>query len=285
MLLAIGTPSEAGCRGVRSSLPLLDPPATLAGTYDPTGAGSTQLPGTISIQTLSGSNQCHLNVVIASTDGGYLSGPGGQLLRYALDGNFALAKGFSSSLLNVAIPSPMTYAVIGRIIIPPGQIANAGIYSTTYAIRLYEGGSLLVQGTMTMTVNVISSCTLPPPDVAALDFSAGINQGRISGGYRQATAIQGASCTGPAMLTVKGVPMVTNSSATPAFANSIDYQATARLGSSQATLSTANANQVSVSTPAGAGDMSIDVMLLSSSKPLMAGSYSSMLSIVLAPAN
>lgn len=259
-------------------------PLTVSGRYDPTAAAGSPMAGTLVFSAPVSVGPCVLWVTYADQGNNKLLGPGGAVLAYGESGAFwSLEYG----VLNESMDgSGLLATQSGTLEVGAGQKVPPGTYSQQRVINLKTGGGqLLSQSTLTVSVSVASACTLPAPGSSSLDFSAGIANGHISQGYRQSTAIVGASCTGPGMLTVRGGAMSNAQAAAAGFRNSIDYVATATLGSLSASLSTAAASQASVSVPAAAGTLNLDISLVDGGRPLVAGSYKGTVSVLLEPSN
>lgn len=258
-------------------------PITVAGTYNPVSpAADTAFPVWFYITFPDDVGSCAATLVI--------SGPSLNLLGTAGD-----PIPFAFNELNDAIGTTSSryriYSAGGGAqihdtlrIMPPATVAS-GLHSQTLTLSLYESSALIARGTMTIAISVLSACTLPAPDVAALDFSAGIQQGRILPSFTQTAVIQGASCTGPGRLTLRGEAMATESAPTASFTNRIDYRARASMASASAQLSTTEAADAAVTVPPGAAPITIDVSLLANSRRPAAGRYASTLRITLEPAN
>ncbi len=236
----------------------------------------------MTLRAPAGLGPCVLWITLTRGQAGSMSGPGGAHLPYDFSG--ALHTAYYEILnLNQDANGNIPDAT-GTIVIGARQNVPAGTYSDTLTINVNSAGSTLSKSTLTVTATVSSACSLPAPSLSSLDFTPGILNGRATSSYRQTTSIQGASCTGPAKLTLRGAPLTTSSSSA-AFTNTINYTATAAFGTATATLSTTSASQASASVPAGNGAVSIGVALADDGKPLAAGTYSSILSIVLEPSN
>lgn len=212
-----------------------------------------------------------------------MSGPGGAHLSYGFSGAFWTA---ANAILNItddangnSPPAP------GGLIISPGQRVPAGTYSETRTVVIADASArVLSRQSLFIQATVTSSCTLPAPATAHLDFSAGVRAARPTAGYTQSTIIDGASCSGPAVLTLRGAPMKTGTAAN-GFKASIDYTATATFSNATAMLATATASQATTALNAPTGRLTVSVALVDGGTPLAAGTYSSLLSIVLEPAN
>lgn len=129
------------------------------------------------------------------------------------------------------------------------------------------------------------SCILPSPSVAHLNFSGGIVNGQVTPHYTLSTVINGASCSGAAKLILRGVPLRTGLNPAAHFDNAIHYRATAKMGSAATVLLTDSTSEAMVALLPTSGPLAVDVSLIAKGKPLVAGSYSSILSVVLEPSN
>lgn len=287
MLLLVGYRAEAACTGLGNGKFTIVDVAPFTGIYVPGSPGPVTLTGSFTFVPPVGMGLCRLAISVEPNNPTHLETPGGATLPYTLGGQFAY--GFGGWYFSQLVFQQPNYAetVQGTVTVNTAQAPPAGAYSAAFLISLHDqqNGLLHAQATIPITLTVTSSCTLPAPDVAQLDFSAGIALGRVNQGYRQTAVIANASCTGPSTLTVRSAPMLTNTPASPTFTNAINLQATARFGAAQASFSTATAAQASVTVPAGNGTVGIDVTLVDGGKSLAAGQYSSALTVILAPAN
>jgi hypothetical protein len=171
------------------------------------------------------------------------------------------------------------------MVIGAGQKVPAGTYSQQRVIKVGPAGQTYSQASVSISVTVASVCALPAPSPSRLDFTSGVVGGRVSQGYRQSTSISGASCTGPSVLTLKGGPLTSGTPSGAGYRNTIDYAATATFGSATTTLSTGSATQASVAVPVTAATLDLDVSLVDSGSPLVAGNYNGTVSVVLEPSN
>jgi hypothetical protein len=285
LLAATNEPAFASCTAFGQGPSVSGP--TFFTSYDPTNTANTVVSTTFTITPPSGmSPPCSLYVVLHNPQG--MTNPSETItLTYSVGGDLAsaISTGNSSGLLVSLSPgTPQTFSA--SITIPARQNKPQGSYTETLDLRLYaSNGQFLSQFIPTATANVIASCVLPAPSVSSLNFSSGIVNGRVVSGYKLSALIQGTSCSGAAQLVLRGTPLVTGSSAQTGLDNKIYYQAVARLGSASATLSVDSSSEALVSLPATSGTVSIDVTLVDKGKMQAAGSYSSVLSVVLQPSN
>lgn len=258
-------------------------PITVAGTYNPVSpAADTAFPVWFYITFPDDVGSCAATLVI-SAPSLTLLGAAGDTIPFAFDElNDAIGTTNSRYRVYSAGGGAQIYDTLR--IMPPANVAS-GVHAQTLTLSLYENGVLIARGTMAIAVTVLSACTLPAPDVAALDFSAGIQQGRILPSFTQTAVIHGASCTGPGRLTLRGEAMTTDSPPTASFTNRIDYRARASMASAAALLSTAEGADAVVAVPPGAAPITIDVSLLANSARPAAGRYASTLRVTLEPAN
>lgn len=279
------TPAEAAqnCAGDRGVKPTIIAPVVLTGHYDPQDAADTVLTGSFTIMAPPGFGPCTMNVGFVSMPNG-MAGPAGAHLGYGMSGDFGQALGANYSALQVNLVGNGRYTGAGAVVIPARQAAQPGAYGEQLSLALWGQGLLLFETPFSVSLQVTSSCTMPAPSSAHLDFSPGVHGGRVTAGYTQSTVINGASCNGPSVLTLRGQPLATSAPAAGGFANGIPYTVTARFGASTAVLG-AGASSAQTSLPATTGNLQLDVGLVDPGLPLAGGAYTSTLTIGLEPAN
>jgi hypothetical protein len=288
-LLLGASPSFALCTGFAGSVPSFQPLSPTAfASYDPTRPTDTVVTIPITINPASGmSPPCTLIVNILPSFNPGMSN-GSSFLAYTVGGDFAGAlSGSPFTGIQYQAQNGFPQAFSLSMTIPNRQAVPQGNYSEQLNLRIFASGSTqpLVQTIITFAAQVTASCTLPAPNVSQLNFSQGVANGRVTHGYKLSALIQGASCSGPSRLILRGTPMQVGMAVPPAFDNRIHYQATAKLGSATTILSTDSASEALATLPATSGTMSIDVSLVDKGKTQAAGTYSSVLSIVLEPLN
>jgi len=257
------------------------PSITVAGTYIP-GNPAPALNVWFYITFADDVGYCS-TMFVMSMPAAVLNGPGGSTIPFAF-GELRDAVGTTTSRFYITSAGGGSI-VSDTLSIMPGPGVAGGPHTQTITLSLYENGSLVARAPMTITVNVPSACTLPPPDVSALDFSAGISAARVQQGFTQRAVIQGASCSGPGRLTLRAPPMSTSAVPSPGFTSNIDFTATARKGAASAQLSTSTATEAAITVTGDNSPITVDVSLQSGGLPLVAGQYASTLRLTLEPAN
>lgn len=168
--------------------------------------------------------------------------------------------------------------------IPANQTGKpSGTYQSLMEVRLsnvVRGGNYKVT-TVLIEAIVAPSCTLPPPTLSALDFSAAIHNGTIPVAFQRTLSFNDAGCNGPARLTLAGEPMKRVGGI-----ETIHYSASAILGGTPVTLDTrtgpfafANAVSAPQETP-----IPLSVTVQPTPGALAAGTYRSTLRVSLEPA-
>ena len=287
--LLCANPAFALCTGFSGSQPTFEPAVpTLFATYDPTKPTDTIATGTVTINPATGmSPPCTLTLnILPSFDPGMSNGS--TFLAYTIGGDLGGALSpspFTGLQFQAQNGTPQTFTV--SMIIRNRQNVPQGNYSEILNLRLFANGfsQPLVQTTITFSARVIASCTLPAPNVSQLNFSQGIVNGRVTQGYKLSALIQGASCSGPARLVLRGTPMLTAATVPAGFDNKIYYQAIAKLGAATTILHVDTSGEALATLPATSGTVTIDVALVDKGKTQAAGTYSSVLSVVLEPSN
>ncbi len=166
--------------------------------------------------------------------------------------------------------------------IPADQTGKpAGSYHRYLSIRLINAinGSPFSDILVLVAAQVATSCTLPPPSLASLDFSSAIINGNIPTPFQRTFSFFNAGCNGPARLSLSGQPLRATSNA------EIHFTASAILGGTGVTLNTREGAQSfsnAISAPVS-GAIPISVTVLPTSSPLPAGDYSSVLTVSLEP--
>lgn len=288
----VGTDAAfAGCSTFGRTPTITTP--TLLAIYDPTRTSDTVVTSSFTITPPDGMNPpCSLYVVVPQnfnpgmTKNGSMSGPA---LNYKLGGDLSLAIGFgktSNLMVNLTPGTSQTFSatmtIPNRQNVPQGNYADAPL---EFFLFETNGAALSNFNFANIGANVIASCSLPPPCASQLNFTAGIVNGMVKDAYTLSTFIQNASCSGPAQLILRGGPMKGALPGTATFDANIHYRATARLGAATTILATDVATEAKTNLGPTSGTVSVDVALINKGKPLVAGTYNSILSIVLEPAN
>lgn len=168
--------------------------------------------------------------------------------------------------------------------IPANQFGRAaGTYQNTFTLHLKNiMGGTFQSLPLVLSAHIQPSCSLPPPSVASLDFSAGIHNGIVAMPVQHTLTFANAGCTGPARLSLSGQPLRLPNNPTA----TLHFTSTASLGSANVSLDTRqdfSAFTVAHSAPAS-GTIPLAITLLPTANQLPAGTYSSVLTVSLEPA-
>lgn len=204
----------------------------------------------------------------------------------------------NANRIGVTLAPGANVSITVRIRIPAGQTsATSGVYSdNTVTVGIYElfFGFLPIavvdERTFTVGASIVGSCVLPAPDVSTLNFTPAITSGVPNPGFVLTSTFSGVSCTAPSRIRLTGFQM-NPSPATGAVAgldNFIDYRAVAQFGAANATLRTDLASQVTslntnvVSGAVTGASITVDVNLIAA-QPIIAGTYSAILTVTIDP--
>ena len=184
-----------------------------------------------------------------------------------------------------------------RIRIPAGQTsAAAGSYSdSTVTIGIYEiSGSSPVDTVdtkaFTVGATVVTACTLPTPDATTLNFTPAITDGVPNASYVLRSTFTSVACTQPSRIRLSGSALQPTPalSAASGFDNFINWRAYGVFSAASATLNTSSASSATsldFNVPSGAvsgATITVDVNLVAGN-PLLAGSYSAILTVSIDP--
>ncbi|MCB1518987.1 MAG: hypothetical protein KDJ37_00255 [Hyphomicrobiaceae bacterium] len=313
LLIGSGGSALAACAGNANNIVVTVTPSPVLPGYDPFAAGdlvrtitvtitnntnrrcdaaiSFQRSGSASPAMTSGGNG--LNYVIEESTGGsslvttagFISGSSPAAANRVAFGN--VTSGSSASrTLQVRIPAGQVVAagdyIDGLVSMQVIGLNNAG----TNPIRLVKAVAFVPQAT------VVAKCIMPSPSTPNLNFSAAIANGRPNSGVVQTTTFSNVACTAPARLRLTGAALQPTSPipARAGFDNFINYRADGSFGSAAATLSTTVAehsvDSAQKNTASGAtsnGFISVGVNLISGN-PIIAGSYTGILTVTIDPA-
>ncbi|MBU1209934.1 MAG: hypothetical protein KJ587_01515 [Alphaproteobacteria bacterium] len=209
----------------------------------------------------------------------------------------AFASPQPANRIDLTIAPGGTADVSVRIRIPAGQTsATAGNYAdSSVTVGIYELAfgvpwRVLDEQVFTVNASITSGCTLPAPDTSKLNFTPAISAGLPNPGFILRSTFNGVSCSAPSRIRLTGSALV----ATPAtgtvagFDNEINYLAIAQFGAASAALNSNVAMQVTsagtnvVSGAVSGTTITVDVNLLAG-QPIIAGSYSSVLTVTIDP--
>lgn len=203
----------------------------------------------------------------------------------------------AANRINVTIGPGASVSVSVRIRIPAGQTgATAGSYlDTSVTIGIYEllfglPFRIVDEASFSVSALIVGSCVLPAPDVSNLNFTSAISSGIPNPGFVLRSTFTGVSCTSPSRIRLTGSQMAPTpaTGAIAGFDNFINYQAIGQFGAATATLRTDTATQVTstgtnvVSGAVTGATITVDVNLLAG-QPIIAGNYSSILTVTIDP--
>jgi len=209
----------------------------------------------------------------------------------------AFASPQPANRIDLTIAPGGTVVVSVRIRILAGQTsATAGNYTdSTVTVGIYElvlgaPSEALDEHVFTVNASITSGCTLPAPDTSNLNFTPAISAGLPNPGFILRSTFNGVSCSAPSRIRLTGSPMApTPTTGTVAgFDNEINYLAIAQFGAASAALNSNFTTQVTsagtnVVTGAVSGaTITVDVNLLAG-QPIIAGTYSSVLTVTIDP--
>lgn len=216
-------------------------------------------------------------------------------------GNYVYSSGLPTALNWVAIS--FTSATGGsttrdiQITLGGGSIVADGTYSdTTISMELFDlqGATKRIKtGAFVPQATVIKVCKLDPPSLTSLNFNSAITNGRASPGVTKATSFTNVQCTAPTIVRLSGAALqpVPAIAARPNFDNFIGWRAigtfggaTSTLNATTSTVTTADsATKNAASGATTSGTIGVTVNLLDSGKPILAGTYSGVLTVTIDP--
>lgn len=182
-----------------------------------------------------------------------------------------------------------------QITVPTGQIVGFGSYSdTSVTANIFDktGSALtpLKSVSLAVTGSVARACQFSSPGNATLDFTSAITNGMPRPSHVATVTFPDLSCTAPSLvrLSADAMKLAQPPASTAAFDSAINFRAIASFSGATATLDTTSASDAASSvrhTAAGAtlnGSVRVDVNLLAG-RPLLAGAYSSLLTLSIDP--
>ena len=291
-------PCQAGAGVVITGAPAL----AFHEAYNPFAA--TGIAETISITVANYSPAtCDLSLIVTAENGEGTLHHGGGSLTYAVetsDGTPLLRPNSTTNpQAGAHIPfslAPGQSAAItlhGRVLAQ--QTATPGSYADNAArLRVYrrpengDFGALLAEKGFPVSADVAGVCIMSAPEPASIDFSDDIGSDGRPAGAARTIQLPEAACNTGARVKLSGAPLVHQAGAElTGFDSFIGFEAEANFGSVSALLATTQAGQTndaaSPATPAAAsGPVDVTIRLLAG-RPLAAGSYSSVVTIMLEP--
>ena len=197
----------------------------------------------------------------------------------------------ASVAAGATVTQTVTVAPTAGVLVASGSYAD----NTLNAV-VFDSTNFARQRTLAfpVTANVIDVCNLPAPAVASLNFSPAISNGIPNAASIQTDSIVNAQCTAPTRVELSGNSLQTAplGTAHPGFDNFINWTATATLGSATATLTTTGLTATPAVTSAAkntatagtiTGTIAIGNVHLIAGNPILAGAYSSTLTIQIDP--
>jgi hypothetical protein len=182
-----------------------------------------------------------------------------------------------------------------QIRLPAGQVVGDGVYSDASVVsQIFDKSgavlTLLKTANLPLSGSVVRACQFTAPTSPTLNFTAAISNGLPRPGFVQSVTFQNVSCTAPSILRLSGNAMLLTQPASPTtvFDNLINYRASASFSGANTVLDTSSGGDVASATRntlVGAvteGVVSVDVTLLAG-KPLLPGTYSSILTVSIDP--
>jgi hypothetical protein len=182
-----------------------------------------------------------------------------------------------------------------QISLPPGQVVGDGVYSDASVVgQIFDKTgaifTLLKTANLPLSGSVVRACQFMAPTSPTLNFTSAISNGLPRPGYIQSVTFQNVSCTAPSVVRLSGNAMLLDQpgNPTPVFDALINYRASASFSGASVVLDTsvgADATSGSRNQAAGAvteGVVRVDVGLLAG-KPLLPGTYSSILTVSIDP--
>lgn len=249
---------------------------------------------TLLASTSNGANCTNLAVGFTAS-AGTLTGPSGNTLAFSIAG--APLTSAPLPLGNVNGVSQVLGASTYTTTFAAGQLKPAGLYSmgappSVEAVLFTQSGQIFSEirrATFSLQTNITGSCSLSSGTAATASVSF---TGHISNGVPAATVKQhslNVDCTVLAKVRLSGSAMTTANPATGAFDNFINYRAIATFAGATTTLvtnGTAPVTSTSSSLSSTIGDnlpVTIDINMIAGSKPLLAGSYSNVMTVTVDP--
>ena len=179
-----------------------------------------------------------------------------------------------------------------------GQVVADGTYNDSgMEVHVFNrAGSVLTrigQKSFPVSATVAKICKLDPPSLTSLNFNSAISNGRANPGVTKATSFTNVQCTAPTIVRLSGAALqpVPAIAARANFDNFIGWHAvgtfggaTSTLNATASTVTTADSAAKNVASGATSnGTIGVTVNLLDSGKPILAGTYSGVLTVTIDP--
>lgn len=249
--------------------------------------------------TVSAARACALELAFLSS-----STPPRLVGSGSLNYDVQLASSATSLVYTGGTPSTTAHIDIGpgnsgsanvQISLPAGQVVADGAYSdATVQSQVFDKSgaifTLLKSASLPLSGSVVRACQFTTPVSPTLDFTAAISNGQPRPGYVQSVTFQNVSCTAPSLVRLSGNAMLLSQPGSPTstFDDFIHFRAAASFSAANVVLDTSlgsDAASTSRNTATGAvteGTVRVDVNLLAG-KPLLPGTYSSVLTVSIDP--
>jgi hypothetical protein len=270
-----------------------------AGTSLPPYSPFTPFSPKLVTVTVSATRACAVEVAfLAASVPAKLSGAGS--LNYDVQQSSATTSllytgTFPVATAHIDIGAGLVGSASVQVSIAAGQVVGDGAYSDASLLtQVFDKTgaifTLLKSANLPLTGSVARACQIANATTPTLNFTPAIANGLPRAGYQQSIAFTNVNCTAPSTVRLSGNPMLPGQSGTPGavFDNFIHYRASASLSGANVTLDTSTATDVisaarNVAVGAMAdGTLRLDVALVPG-KPLLSGTYSSVLTISIDP--
>lgn len=311
-VMTAGVPASAFCtqNGSNATVITAGTSTTVTPAYDPSGVADQLHSFTVTIANprTNANATCTLALSFTRATLPATMTNGATTLQYSIEstsgatiiqntGFAAFSSPSAANRIDLTIAPGGTANVTVRIRIPAGQTsAGAGSYTdNTVTIGIYEIAfgvpfRALDEHVFTLNASIASACNLPAPDVSTLNFTSAISQGLPNSAFVLRSTFNGVACTAPSRIRLTGSSLLPTPAvgAVAGFDNDIDYLAIAQFGAASTALNTTVASQVTsagtnvASGPVAGATITVDVNLLVG-QPLLAGTYSSVLTVTIDP--
>lgn len=205
------------------------------------------------------------------------------------------AAGTPAATMPIAIGPGSSGTATAQVALPGNQIVTAGSYGdTTLMAHVYDksGTSLVSLKSVSVPISttVVPACQFEAPTNPTINFSGAITNGLPNASHVGSVTLSSLHCTAPSRVSLSAGPMLLTTAATggAAFDSLINFRATATLAGASTLLDTsAGTTAISTATNVISGAtlnsaVQVNVSLLRN-KPLLAGTYSSVMTVSVVP--
>ncbi len=229
-----------------------------------------------------------------------LQGPGTPLTY-----DVQLPSTTTSLLFAAGMPTTTTRIDIGagnvgtatvQVALPTNQIVASGAYNDANLVaHIYDKSTTtlvpLKSVGVPISTTVVAACQFLTPTNPTINFSGAIINGLPNPGHVGSVALSSLNCTAPSRVSLSAGPMLLTTGATggPAFDSRIHFRATATLAGASTLLDTSTGATTVVSTETNVTSgatlnsaVQVDVRLVRGN-PLLAGAYSSVMTVSVVP--